>query len=103
MPGPTRCASGWTPDRRRFAAAEQAAEQARRDAQPGPRRRRGRAAGRRPRGRHGALAAAPVGKKVPATVTRGDRSLGKSRTAVSGAMAASADQPRRALIWINRA
>src|SRR3984957_12983166 len=34
-PGPPRCASGWTPDRCRFAAAEQAADEARRDAQPG--------------------------------------------------------------------
>ena len=37
-------------------------------------------------------------RKVPATVSR--TKIGKSRTAVHGAIAASADQPRRALIWI---
>jgi hypothetical protein len=40
--------------------------------------------------------------KKPRDIHRGDRSLGKSRTAAYGAMAASAAQPRRALIWINR-
>jgi len=75
----------------------------RRDARPGQRRtgraeqlaegaRRARGAGRR-----------ASGQKSPRDSNCGDRSLGKSRTAVSGAIAASADQPRRALIWINRA